>query len=124
MWYHYAQDDGCHGAVINGGFIRGDKTYPIGTKLTVRDIMHEVRTYNEHEHMDSTCHYGHFICCSVMERNVMERNVMEMSWKISYQVISWKCHENVMSCRLLHMSYISFHLNVLHFFFPSLDVIC
>ncbi len=52
MWAHYASDDGCHGAVINGGFVRGDKSYPVGTRLSVRDIYHEV---SEGSMMASTC---------------------------------------------------------------------
>jgi 2',3'-cyclic-nucleotide 2'-phosphodiesterase (5'-nucleotidase family) len=33
---------GCDGAIINGGFIRGDKSYPLGASLTVRDIRYEL----------------------------------------------------------------------------------
>jgi len=32
----------CDLAVINGGFIRGDKTYPIGYKLTIGDLREEL----------------------------------------------------------------------------------
>ena len=42
MAYHY-REDGCDGAIINGGFIRGDKTYAQGAELTLRDIRSEVR---------------------------------------------------------------------------------
>jgi len=33
---------GCDGAFINGGFIRGDKFYPLGAQLSVRDIRYEL----------------------------------------------------------------------------------
>lgn len=41
MHSHYLES-GCIGAVINGGFIRGDRTYAEGTQLTVRDIRTEL----------------------------------------------------------------------------------
>lgn len=38
---HY-YEDGCDAAVINGGFVRGDRSYPAGHKLTVRDVLTEL----------------------------------------------------------------------------------
>jgi len=41
MAHHYAEE-GSEGAIINGGFIRGDKVYPLGAQLTIRDIRYEL----------------------------------------------------------------------------------
>ena len=41
MASHYAEE-GCVGAFINGGFIRGDKSYAHGSELTLRDIRNEL----------------------------------------------------------------------------------
>ena len=41
MAAHYSEV-GCDAAIINGGFVRGDRAYGLGTALTLRDVRYEL----------------------------------------------------------------------------------
>jgi 2',3'-cyclic-nucleotide 2'-phosphodiesterase (5'-nucleotidase family) len=38
---HYSEF-GCDAAIINGGFVRGDRAYGLGTAVTLRDVRYEL----------------------------------------------------------------------------------